>query len=178
MISLLAVALGAVIALAATLGAETLRARSEHARVLAQLRYDCYLDFLVAYVRANDALRAICVSGQATPTAVAEAMRDSGLYVARERLLATGSPAVVLAGEAAFRSVLDMRDAVAHGKVLDWPDFRPANDGIAKEAWTLRQAARSALGGDVLDLDQIQAIQSAGIGERLRQPGDQSRRVA
>jgi hypothetical protein len=58
MISLLAVALGAVIALAATLGAETLRARSEHARVLAQLRYDCCLEFLVAYVRASDALRA------------------------------------------------------------------------------------------------------------------------
>ena len=175
MISLLAVALGAVIALAATLGAEALRARSEHARVLAQLGYECYLEFLAAYVRANDALRAICASGQATPAGVADAMRDSGLYIARERLLATGSPAVVLAGETAFRSVLDMRDAVADGKVLDWPDFRPANDGIAKEAWTLRQAARTALGGVPLDLDQIQAIQSAGIVERLRGPGDQPR---
>src|SRR5438876_6785058 len=112
MISLLAVALGAVIALVAALGAETLRARSEHARVLAQLRYDCYLEFLVAHVRANDALRAICVSGQATPAGVADAMSGSDLYVARERLLATGSPAVVLAGETAFRSVLDLRDAV------------------------------------------------------------------
>jgi hypothetical protein len=176
--SLLAVTLGAVIALAATLGAETLRARSEHARVLAQLRYDCYLEFLMAYVRANDALRAISVGGQATPAGVADVMRGSGLYIARERLLATGSPALVPAGETAFRSVLDMRDAVAHGKVLDWPDFRPANDGIAKEAWTLRQAARSVLGGGPLDLDQIQAIQSAGIAERLRQPGDQPRNVA
>jgi len=39
-------------------------------------------------------------------------------------------------------------------------------------------AARCALGGDVLDLDQIQAIQSAGVAERLRQPGDQPRKVA
>ena len=175
MLSLLAVTLGAVIALAATLGAEALRARSEHARVLARLRYDCYLEFLVANVRATDALRAVCVSGQATPTGVVDAMRGSGLYIARERLIATGSPAMVLAGETAFRSVLDMRDAVADGKVLDWPDFRPANDGIAKEAWTLRQAARTALGGVPLDLDQIQAIQSAGIVERLRGPGDQPR---
>ena len=152
MISLLAVALGAVIALAATLGAETLRARSEHARVRAQLRYDCYLEFLVAYVRANDALRAICFSGQATSASVADAMRGTGLYVARERLLATGSPAVVLTGETAFQSVLDMRDAVARGNVLDWPDFHPANDGIAKEVWALRQATRSELGCGVLDL--------------------------
>lgn len=149
--------------------------RSEHARVLAQLRYDCYEEFLEAYVRANDALRTICVSRQATPAGVAEAMRDCGLYLARERLLATGSPAVVLAGETAFRSVLDMRDAVISGHTLDWPDFRPAHDGIAKEAWTLRHAARSALGGAPLDLDQIQAIQPAGIAERLRRPSNQPR---
>jgi hypothetical protein len=105
-------------------------------------------------------------------------MRGSGLYIARERRLAAGSPAVVLAGETTFRSVLDMRNAVAHGKVLDWPDFHPANDAIAREVWILRQAARSALGGDPLDLDQIQAVQSAGIAERLRQSGDQPRKVA
>jgi hypothetical protein len=44
----------------------------------------------VAYVKANDALRAISVSGQATRDGVADAMRGSGLYIARERLLATG----------------------------------------------------------------------------------------
>jgi hypothetical protein len=171
----MAVALGAVIALAATLGAEALRARSEHSRVLAQLRYDCYLEFLEGYVRANDSLRSIGLDGRATPAGVADAMRDSGLYLARERLLATGSPAVVLAGETAFRSVLDLRDAVAQGKALDWPDFRPASDRIAQHAWALRQAARRALGGVPLDLEQIQAIQSAGVTERLR--GDRPRRV-
>jgi hypothetical protein len=170
MISLLAVTLGAVIALGATLGAERLRARSEDSRVLARLRYDCYLEFLVACVKANDALRSIASNGPVTAADVAGAMRDSGLYVARERLLATGSGAVVSAGETAFRSVLDMRDAVAAGQALDWPDFRPAADGIAAEAWTLRQAARAALGGDPLDLDHLHAIQSAGVAARLRRP--------
>src|SRR5690242_9399061 len=131
MISLLAVVLGAGIALAATLAAETLRARSEHRRILAELRYHTYLDFLVACARANDALRAISVDGGATAAGVADAMRESGLYVARERLLATGSPEVVLSGENAFQSILGLRDAVAEGRVLDWPDFRPAGDSIA-----------------------------------------------
>jgi hypothetical protein len=109
---------------------------------------------LGAVIALAATLRAISVSGQATPAAVADAMQGSGVYIARKRLLATGSPGVVLAGETAFRSLLDMRDATAQGKALDWPDFRPANHGIAKEAWTLRQAARSAH-------DQPRAIQRA-----------------
>jgi hypothetical protein len=35
----------------------------------------------MAYVRADDALPAISVDGQATPAGVADAMRGSGLYI-------------------------------------------------------------------------------------------------
>jgi phosphopantetheinyl transferase len=64
--------------------------------------------------------------------------------------------------------VLDARDAVAEGMMPHWPDFRPADDGIARQVWTLRQAARKALGGRTLDLDALRAVRSAGIAERVR----------
>ncbi|WP_367325943.1 hypothetical protein [Streptomyces sp. HUAS ZL42] len=167
MISLLAVILGAVIALAASLLAELIRTRRERAAVLTKLRYDAYLGFVLATVRANDALHAISVGDQDGNTSVPEAMRDSGLYPARERLLVTGSPEMVLASEAAFRTLLDIRDAVAQGMPLAWPDYRPAADGMAKGVWALRLAARREFDGRPLDLEQLSAVQSAGIAERL-----------
>jgi len=173
MISLLAVALGAVIALAATVLAETLRARSERTGVLRHVRYDSYLGFILAGVQANDALHVLSVGHQAAAADVAAAMRDSGLYAARERLLATGSSDMVLAAETVFRSLLDIRDAVARGVPLAWPDYRPADDGIAKAIWALRQATRREFDGSPLDLEEINSIQTAGIAERLPPPHTQ-----
>jgi hypothetical protein len=167
MISLLAVTLGAVIALTATLLAESIRARRERAAVLTKLRHDAYLGFVLAAVRANDALHAISVGDRDGNACVSEAMRDSGLYPARERLLVTGSQEMVLAGEAAFRTLLDVRDAVAQRLPLAWPDYRPAADGMAEGVWALRQAARREFDGRPLDLEQLSAVQSAGIAERL-----------
>lgn len=174
MISLLAVTLGAVIALAATLLAETIRTRRERLSVLNQVRYDSYLTFVQAVVRANDALHEISTDREDRAADVPAAMRDSGLYLARERLIVTGSPDMVIAGEAAFRSMLELRDAVAAGTPLTWPDYRPASDGIAEIAWNLRQAARRAFDGIALDLDQIAAVQPPGIAERLRQTETQA----
>jgi hypothetical protein len=174
MTALLAVALGAVIALAATLLAETLRARSAHATLLSQVRYEGYLGYIVAYIAANDALHAIAVRGAEANAddEVGDAMRRSGLYAARERLLITGSPEMVLAAETAFRSLLDVRDAVARRVPIAWPDYRPANDGLAREVWALRQAARREFGGAPLDLEKINTIRTAGIAERVRPTGE------
>lgn len=94
MISLLAVTLGAMIALAATLLAEIIRTRRERILVLSQLRYDSYLGFMLAVVRANDALHTISADDQDCTAHVATAMRDSGLYPARERLLVKPHPVV------------------------------------------------------------------------------------
>jgi hypothetical protein len=174
MISLLAVTLGAMIALAATLLAETIRTRRERATVLSQLRYDSYLGFLLAIVQANDSLHAISVGDRDQATEVAAAMRNSGIYTARERLLVTGSPEMVLAGEATFRSLLEIRDAVARGLPLTWPNYHPASDGMAKVVWALRQAARREFDGGSLDLDQVYAVKTPGIAERLPQPDAQS----
>jgi len=74
----------------------------------------------------------------------------------------------VLAAETAFRSLLDIRDAVARGMPIAWPDYRPANDGVAREIWALRQAARHEFASGQLDLDRINAIRNAGIAERVR----------
>jgi hypothetical protein len=168
MMSLLAVTLGAVIALTATLLAEIIRTRREHTLVLSGLRYNAYLDFMAAAVRANDALHAISTDDQDRTADVATAMRESGLYRARELLLVTGSSEMVFAAESAFRGLLEVRDAVARGLPLNWPDYRPATDGMAQDVWRLRQAARREFDGSPLDLDRLAAIQTPHIAERLR----------
>lgn len=166
--SLLAVVVGALIALAATLSAEALRSRRDRAAVLDQVRYDTYLTFLAAVVATNDALHALSVTpGRPQPTEVATAVRSSGLYGARERLLVTGSPAMVLAAETAFRGLLAVRDCVAQGAPLVWPDYRPADDGLARAVWALRQAARREFGGRALDLDRLVAVTAPDITGRL-----------
>jgi hypothetical protein len=168
MVSLLAVAVGAVIALAATLIAETIRTRREHALVISRLRYDACLDFVLAFVCANEALRAIGADGRDRAAEVAAAMSDSGLYAARERLLVTGSRQMVFAGEATFRALLELRDAVARGQSVAWPDFQPASDELARAVWSLRQVARRELNGLPLDLGELDALQTPEIAGRLR----------
>lgn len=167
MISMLAVVLGAVIALAGTLCVELIRTRREHGLVLARLRYDCYLDYMQAFVRANDTLRAVSAGGSAGSADVSAAMRGSGIYEARERLLVTGSPQMVFAGEAAFRSLVELRDAVASGRSVVWPDFRPAQDGMAEAAWALRQAARREFNRLPLDLGKLAELETPDVSGRL-----------
>src|SRR5436190_19191177 len=81
MVSLLAVTLGAVIALTATVLGENLRGRRERAAVLSRLRYDSYLNFALAFVRANDALRDINTDDCDRRADVAVAIRDSDVYL-------------------------------------------------------------------------------------------------
>jgi hypothetical protein len=173
MIPLLATALGATIALTSTLLAEIFRTRRERTTVLDQVRYDSYLGFVVAIQRAQDLLRTVPADGRDPTVDVVAVMRESGLYDARERLLITGSADVVLTGETAFRSLLELRDAVTRGEPLNWPDYRPATDNVAKVVWMLRQAARQEFGGALLDFERITAIPAVDISERLR-PTDPS----
>jgi hypothetical protein len=168
MVPLLAAVLGATIALTSTLLAEVFRTRRERTTVLDQVRYDSYLGIVVALQRAQDLLRTIPADGHDPAVDVVAVMRESELYDARERLLITGSADMVLASEAAFRSLLELRDAVARGEPLNWPDYRPATDGVARVVWALRQAARKEFGGALLDLERITAIPTVDISERLR----------
>jgi hypothetical protein len=170
MMPLLAAALGAMIALTSTLLAEFVRARRERVVVLDQVRYESYLGFMLAIQRANDLLRTVPASSDEPAALVAAAMRDSGLYDARERLLVTGAAEMVLISEAAFRSMLKLRDAAAQGTPLTWPDYHPATDSMAKIAWALRQAARKEFHGVPLNLEQIAAVPTADIADRISTP--------
>jgi hypothetical protein len=170
--SVVAAAVGAGIALVATVVADLLRSRRDRLMSVRGVRQECYLLFMLALQQANDALRAIGPDDADRSTAAGAALRESGLYGARERLLVTGSPQMVLAGETVFRSLLDLRDAIAGGQSLIWPDYRPATDRLAAAVWALRQTARTEFDGRTLDLDQIHAVQAAAITDRLRQPAD------
>ena len=167
MIPLLATALGAVIALASTLLVEIVRSRRAHAAALDQVRYEAYLGFVLAIQRAQDLLSTVPADSRDPAAEVVDAMRTSGLYEARERLLVTGSADVVLAGEAAFRSLLQLRDAVAQGIRPFWPNYRPATDTLAEIVWTMRQAARREFQSARLDLDQLASVPVADVTERL-----------
>ena len=74
---------------------------------------------------------------------------------------------MVFAGEATFRALLELRDAVARGQSVSWPDFQPATDELARAVLSLRQAARRGLKALPLDLDELAALQTPDIASRL-----------
>jgi hypothetical protein len=120
---------------------------------------------------ANELLRLVAAENHgvdAPAASVRRAMETSGVYAARERLIVFGSAAVVAAGERAFRSVMEIRDAVSTGVALAWPDYRPASDPTAQAIWQLRQTIRAEVGNHRLDLEQILNVDVPGIEERLR----------
>jgi hypothetical protein len=150
---------------------EWFRSRSARRFSNEQARLECYVTFAIALQQANDGLRAISPAESDRDVRVRMAMQASGLYSARELLLIVGTPAMVVQAERVFRSLLEMRDAVARGDQLTWTDYRPASDAIAKAIWSLRQATRAEFGAARLRLDKIQSIQATDIGDRLLAEG-------
>ncbi len=76
----------------------------------------------------------------------AEAMADSGVYGAREKLLVTADRGIVRAGERTLRALGELRDAARHGAATRSVAFHDAYHRYAEAVWALRRAARTDLG--------------------------------
>ncbi len=93
-------------------------------------------------------------------------MQDSGLYAAREQILISASPEVALAAEAAFQSVISIREAVSADGNLDSSSYRQAIRVFDQNIWALRQATRKGFGASPLDVEKVR-----GVRETVR-PGN------
>jgi hypothetical protein len=98
------------------------------------------------------ASQSIEISG--LPTAARKAIKDSGLYATREQVLISVSPEVALAAEAAFHSIIAIRDAVSADGNFDSSSYRQANRVFDQKIWALRQATRKGFGTSPLDVDK------------------------
>lgn len=105
--------------------------------------------FIVALDEAHQGLREVARAGSCSPgdpMAANNAVHDAGLYLARERLLVSGSVQLVRAGEAAFRCLIAIRDAIRTGARLDTEDYHRTYHRYAEALWSFRMAMRAEFG--------------------------------
>jgi hypothetical protein len=114
--------LGAVIGVGSTLLADRARSRRDaDAKDLDALRA-LYTEFLGTLNRTSEALFSVAAGrvakGTSRDAAAHEAFQRFEVYTVRERLIATGTESVILAGDVAFHRLRDLRDTVADGSGL------------------------------------------------------------
>lgn len=155
--ALVSAAVGAVLALAATLLGDVRRDRQQRGRDLSAERRKYSVAFTVALTETLGALRAAAARGldetELRP-AVGAAMNPT--YVAREQLLLSGSASLVVTGEAAFHRLVDIRDAVRSGAGLDSVEYHDAYHAFSDALWRFRVAVREDLRQSALDPADLQ----------------------
>jgi hypothetical protein len=159
-LTLASTSIGAALALAATLLAHLLRSRDTRDRDNLADRRKSYLDFVFAVEAAHAALRLLADASKGDVDILRgtrEVMGESGVYGARERLLVSAHPAVVLAGERTLRALVGIRDAIRAGAKLNTLAYHDAYHSWADAIWDLRRIARTDLG--------LPAISPADVGK-------------
>jgi hypothetical protein len=110
--------------------------------------WSTYLAFLGALDAAHNGLRGIArgdLPGDLLGSANA-VMEETGVYTQRDRLLTSGGPPVVAAGEAAFFALVEVRNVIRTGRSLDSPAYHDAYHVFADKLWGYRLAVRGELG--------------------------------
>ena len=126
----------------------------------AQTRRKGYLAYVVAIDAAHSRLRDVADPNHASTDPRREASRavsESRVYEARERLLMSGNPAVLTAGERALAALGNLRKTVGDGVKRSTPEFHDADHEFAGRLWQLRRVIRQDLGAGDLnpsDLDK------------------------
>ncbi|MGC9667514.1 hypothetical protein ACNTMW_13265 [Planosporangium sp. 12N6] len=142
-------AAGGVVALSGTLIADLRRSRTQRSR---ERELECWqncIDFTLALDSAHGLLREVArTDAGATdrPDAAGDAIGRSGLYRAREKLLVSATPDLVTAGEAAFRRLIEIRDAVRSGAALRSESYHRAYHDFAEALWGFRMRVRTDFG--------------------------------
>jgi len=75
--------------------------------------------------------------------------------------MCTLSPEVALAAEAAFQSLIAIRDSVSAGGNFDSSSYRQANRIFDQNIWALRQATRKGFGTSPLDVDKARDVRES-----------------
>jgi hypothetical protein len=158
-LAIVGAAVGAVIALAGTLVNTVHTDRTQRSRDREAERLGTYADFALALHDAHAGLRDAALNETRDADrrgATGRAIHDSTIYGVRERLLMSGSVAMVKAGETAFHRLIKIRDVVRSGATLSGPVYHDAYHAFAEALWTFRIAVRRERGQ--------RAIESADLG--------------
>jgi hypothetical protein len=160
LVPLVSTAVGAAVALLGTIVADLLRGRGERDRTSRRDRRKSYLAYVVALDAAHTQLREVADPNhvpQDPRREANQAVTRSRVYENRERLLMSGTPAVLTAGERALVALAKMRRVVGDGFKRQTPEFHDAYHEFAGNLWRLRRAIREDLGASDLspsDLDK------------------------
>lgn len=163
--SLVATALGAVIAFSGSSLSDVIKSRRELSRGQLEAQHQMTVDFIMSINNAHELLREVAIQSTEAaelPDATRKAIKDSGLYANREKMLISVAADVALTAEAAFQSLIAIREAVSADGNLDSPSYREANRVFSQNIWALRQATRKGFGTGPLDVDKARDVQ-AGI---------------
>jgi hypothetical protein len=124
-----------------------------------------YMGFVLAVDGALEALRDVARSGAGTAVRCAVADRlaaDTRLYAQRERLLATGAPAVVAAAERLFLRLFRFRDAVRDGARPEDEEYHRVYHPFADALWEFRLAVRTELGQPPFSPQAMECVDWSG----------------
>ncbi|MEH0934786.1 hypothetical protein [Micromonospora psammae] len=152
---LLSTGAGALIALSGTFLVDLRRERDTRSRDRDLERWRTCVDFALALATAHGMLRSSAAEDR---EASARAMTESGVYQARERLLMSGTPELVTAGEDVFHRLVRMRRLVRDGGDLRSAEGHEAYHEFAEALWHFRMAVRRQFGHRAMDpatLDRV-----------------------
>ncbi|MFF0190964.1 hypothetical protein [Streptomyces sp. NPDC005244] len=156
-ISLLSTLTGAIIGIAATVIADRNRWRREEARRALDVRREVYTEYVSALKAAGEEIRAVALgdyrSESARDSAVREAVRGTGIYLASERLWLVGPPQVVAARNEAFHRLRALRDAYAGGVAVGSAADAPLIEGRRRAMAQMRRLMREDLGVGPLGIE-------------------------
>jgi hypothetical protein len=159
-LTLVSTAVGGAAALLGSVIAHWLRSRDERSRSVRTDRKHGYVDYLIALDAAHARLRQIADPDDPPDDIAVRARRafgESGVYEAREKLLLSANPAVVVPAEEALRRLASLRGAVRDGAKLHTMPYHDAYHPYAEALWKLRSGIRVDLGSAALtasDLDK------------------------
>lgn len=159
-LTLMSTAVGGAVALLGSVIAHSLRSRDERSRSVRTDRKHGYVEYLIALDAAHARLRQIADPDDPPDDITVRARRafgESGVYEAREKLLLSANPSVVVPAEEALRRLATLRGAVRDGAKLHTMPYHDAYHPYAAALWKLRSSIRMDLGSAALtasDLDK------------------------
>jgi hypothetical protein len=157
-LTLISTAAGAIIALLGTFVASIFTSRDKRARQGRNDRRQSYLEFIAAVEATHSALRWVADPGRRHGDLLVEtreAMGSNNLYGAREKIIVTADPEIVLAAERTIVMLTGVRDAVRAGVPLESIEYHNAYHIYAEAVWALRRAARRDLVGSTLAPEDV-----------------------
>ncbi|MFD6288923.1 hypothetical protein [Streptomyces sp. NPDC060205] len=147
--SLIGTGLGAVLGVGATLIGEQVRWRRTTKDTRLQDLRNLFVDCLVSFRRAHEAMRLAADEEHPSPQARAAGIRQvfqaSGCDEARERVVLTATDEVVSAVDAAYASLRDLREVPAAGATVPTPDYQAAGRAHSRTMAAAREAFRRHL---------------------------------